>query len=134
MARNSACQQGDDLHLIEWLLFRFARRLRAFRRAWSLHERLVCVCRVETLEEIFRQRRIDAPLLDGPGTGLIPEPGPHQALHLLLCEGFLLHPCWQRNNHRYKDIYIEKPLTQTIHDGHLVVQAVRKYKRRSAIT
>jgi predicted dehydrogenase len=28
-----------------------------------------------------------------------------------------------------KDIYIEKPLTQTIHDGHKVVAAVRKYKR-----
>jgi predicted dehydrogenase len=28
-----------------------------------------------------------------------------------------------------KDIYIEKPLTQTIHDGHKVVEAVRKYKR-----
>jgi predicted dehydrogenase len=28
-----------------------------------------------------------------------------------------------------KDIYIEKPLTQTIHDGQLVRDAVRKYKR-----
>jgi predicted dehydrogenase len=28
-----------------------------------------------------------------------------------------------------KDIYIEKPLTQCIHDGKLVVEAVRKYKR-----
>jgi len=28
-----------------------------------------------------------------------------------------------------KDIYIEKPLTQTIHDGHAVRSAVRKYKR-----
>jgi len=28
-----------------------------------------------------------------------------------------------------KDIYIEKPLTQTIHDGKLVQEAVRKYKR-----
>ena len=28
-----------------------------------------------------------------------------------------------------KDIYIEKPLTQTIHDGQMVRDAVRKYKR-----
>jgi len=28
-----------------------------------------------------------------------------------------------------KDIYIEKPLTHTIHEGHLVRDAVRKYKR-----
>ncbi len=28
-----------------------------------------------------------------------------------------------------KDVYIEKPLTQTIHDGKLVVAAARKYKR-----
>ena len=83
-------QQGENLYLVQRLLR--ARWLGLLGRAQRLKKSPARACRLEALEKVLRWREINAPPLDQLRAGLFSESVPHQALHLVPRERFLLRP------------------------------------------